>query len=58
MQILEMEEKNPMSVDGFLTLIQAAKALRVAADTEKNEQSSRSHATYRLRIVDKRKEGP
>ncbi|KAJ5819764.1 diatom spindle kinesin 1 [Penicillium riverlandense] len=58
MQVVGVEEKSPTGVDGLLALIQAAKALRVTAETEKNEQSSRSHAICRVRIVDKRKEGP
>ena len=53
MQILGVLEKNPITSDEFLSLIDTAKELRSTESTTKNDQSSRSHAICRIRVVNK-----
>ena len=53
MQLVGVRERNPTTTSEFLELIDTSKELRSTAATSKNEQSSRSHAICRIRIVDK-----
>ena len=53
MQLLGIVEKNPTSAQDFLSFIETAKELRSTESTNKNDQSSRSHAICRIRVVDK-----
>lgn len=50
-QLVGVQEQRPTSEDTFLALLQASSLLRTSAPTAKNDQSSRSHAIYRIRIV-------
>jgi kinesin family protein 2/24 len=51
--IVGVNEKNPTTIPEFLSLIDTAKSLRSTQSTTKNDQSSRSHAICRIRIVNK-----
>jgi kinesin family protein 2/24 len=53
MQLVGVQEKCPSSEDEFLSLIRTSSLLRTSAPTAKNDQSSRSHAVYRIRTVNK-----
>jgi kinesin family protein 2/24 len=53
MQLVGVLEKNPTTSDEFLRIIDTAKELRSTESTAKNEQSSRSHAICRIRVVNK-----
>ncbi|RDL40753.1 uncharacterized protein BP5553_00732 [Venustampulla echinocandica] len=54
MQLIGVQEKHPASEEEFLSIIQTSASLRTSAQTTKNDQSSRSHAVYRIRIVNKK----
>jgi kinesin family protein 2/24 len=51
MQLVGAHEQRPTSEAAFLSLIKTSALLRTSAPTAKNDQSSRSHAIYRIRIV-------
>jgi kinesin family member 2/24 len=51
MQLVGILEKNPTTPEEWLSLIDIAKELRSTETTAKNDQSSRSHAICRIRIV-------
>lgn len=53
MQLLGILEKNPTTSKECLGLIDVAKELRSTESTSKNDQSSRSHAICRIRVVNK-----
>ena len=53
MQLVGMQEKRPSSESEFLSIIQTSSLLRTSAPTAKNNQSSRSHAVHRIRVVNK-----
>jgi kinesin family protein 2/24 len=53
MQIVGVHEKNPTTSSEFLHLIDTAKDLRSTESTTKNDQSSRSHAICRIRVINK-----
>lgn len=53
MQLVGVQEKCPTSEDEFLSLIKTSAEFRTSAQTTKNDQSSRSHAVYRIRTVNK-----
>jgi kinesin family member 2/24 len=53
MQLVGMQEKCPTSASEFHAIFQTSSMLRTSAPTAKNEQSSRSHAVYRIRAVNK-----
>ena len=53
MQVVGALERNPSNTPEFLKLIDTAKTLRLTEPTTKNDQSSRSHAVCRMRIVSK-----
>jgi kinesin family protein 2/24 len=53
MQLVGVLEKNPTTSHEFLSLIDTAKELRSTESTTKNDQSSRSHAICRIRVVNK-----
>jgi kinesin family protein 2/24 len=53
MQIVGVLEKNPSTSEEFLDLIDAAKEFRSTESTTKNDQSSRSHAICRIRVINK-----
>jgi kinesin family protein 2/24 len=53
MQLIGVVEKTPTTPDEWLSLIDVAKELRSTETTTKNDQSSRSHAICRIRIVNK-----
>lgn len=50
-QLVGVQEQRPTSEAAFLALLQTSALLRTSAPTAKNDQSSRSHAIYRVRIV-------
>jgi len=52
-QLVGVQEKAPKSESDFLELFKESAKLRTSASTTKNSQSSRSHAVYRIRVVDK-----
>lgn len=51
MQLVGVQEKCPTSAAEFHSIFQTSSFLRTSAPTAKNEQSSRSHAVYRIRAV-------
>lgn len=53
MQLVGVLEKKPTTSEEFLGLIDIAKELRSTETTTKNDQSSRSHAICRIRVVNK-----
>jgi kinesin family member 2/24 len=53
MQLVGVLEKKPTTSEEFLSLIDVAKELRSTETTTKNDQSSRSHAICRIRVVNK-----
>jgi len=56
MQLVSVLEKNPTTAGKLLSLIDTAKELRSTESTTKNDQSSRSHAICRIRVL--KKESP
>lgn len=53
MQLVGVLEKNPATSEEFLSIIDTAKELRSTESTTKNDQSSRSHAICRIRVINK-----
>lgn len=53
MQLVGVLEKNPTTPEEWFGLIDVAKELRSTETTTKNDQSSRSHAICRIRVVNK-----
>jgi kinesin family member 2/24 len=53
MQLVGILEQNPTTSAEFLSLIDTAKELRSTETTTKNDESSRSHAICRIRVVNK-----
>jgi kinesin family protein 2/24 len=53
MQLLGIVEENPQTSQEFLSFIDTAKNLRSTESTSKNDQSSRSHAICRIRVINK-----
>jgi kinesin family protein 2/24 len=51
--LVGVQEKRPSSEQDFLDIIRMSSLLRTSAPTAKNDQSSRSHAIHRIRIVNK-----
>jgi len=52
-QLVGIQEERPTSESEFHALFEASALLRTSATTAKNDQSSRSHAVYRIRVIDK-----
>jgi len=53
MQLVGVREASPTTAAELLSLIHTSSQLRTSAPTAKNPQSSRSHAVFRIRVVDK-----
>ena len=52
-QLVGVQEKCPTSASEFHSIFETSSKLRTSAPTAKNEQSSRSHSIYRIRVVNK-----
>jgi kinesin family protein 2/24 len=53
MRLVGVQEKCPTSASEFHSIFETSAKLRTSAPTAKNEQSSRSHSIYRIRVVNK-----
>lgn len=56
-QLVGVQEKCPSTEEEFLSIVETSALLRTTASTSKNDQSSRSHAVFRIRTVDRANPG-